>query len=181
MTISNINQVQPQNLWAELTQLGNASNTSGSSSTTLPQDPTPQLSPASQFLSNLQKLQQTNPSEFRQVTQKIATQLQNAAQAATQAGNTSNASALTKLAQDFQTASQTGQMPPTEQLQTDASGLTTGTQGTHHGHHHHHGYSDETQTGTSTSTDPLTALFGSLSSQSQTYNANGVSNLLGSM
>ena len=185
MTISNLSQIQPQNLWAELTQLGNSSGTSSSSSATLPQDPTPQLSTASQFLSNLQNLQTTNPGQFKQVTQGLATELQNMAQAATSAGNTSAAGALTRLASDFQTASQTGQMPSTEQLQTDASGLASSTQGAHHGHHHHHSYSGQgessSSTSSSTSTDPLSALFGSLASQSQTSGATGVSSLLGSI
>lgn len=179
MTISSISQIQPQNLWAELSQLGNNSSTSAATTST-PQDPAPQLSPASQFLNMLQNMQQQNPTEFKQITQQIATRLQNAAQAATQQGNNTNAAALAKLAQDFQGASQTGQMPSTQQLQTDASGLTTNTEGAHHAHHHHHAYSSESQTSSSTS-DPLSALFGSLASQSQTYNANGISSLLGSM
>jgi len=133
---------------AELSQIGKTSHTKSLStaSASAVRDPEPQLSAASTFLNKLQSMQQQNPAQFKQVTQSIATRLQSAAQAAAKAGSTSNANALTKLASDFQSASQTGQMPSAEQLQTDASGLA-----------HQHGYRAAAST-----TNPLAALLGSI-------------------
>jgi hypothetical protein len=144
-----ISQIQPQNLLAELSQIGKTSNTrsvSTASATSAVRDPEPQLSAASTFLNKLQSMQQQNPTQFKKVTQSIATRLQSAAQAAAKAGSSSNANALTKLASDFQSACQTGQMPSTDQLQTDASGLA-----------HQHGYGAAAST-----TNPLAALLGSI-------------------
>jgi hypothetical protein len=90
-----------------------------------------QLSPFAQLLSTLQQLQQSNPTEYKQVTQQIATNLQNAAQTATSDGNTSAANQLTQLATDFTTASQSGQLPNISDL---AQAIGGG------GHHHHHGH-----------------------------------------
>src|SRR5271170_8067997 len=47
-----------------------------------------QLSPFAQLASTLQQLQQTNPSQYQQVTQTIATNLTAAAQTAQTDGNT---------------------------------------------------------------------------------------------
>jgi hypothetical protein len=90
-----------------------------------------QLSPLAQLLSNLQQLQQSNPTEYAKVTQQIATNLQAAAQTATSDGNTSAASQLSKLATDFTTASTSGQLPNIADLAQAVGGG--------HGHHHHHG------------------------------------------
>lgn len=70
-----------------------------------------QLSPFAQILSTLQELQQSNPTEYATLTQQIATNLQIAAQTDTADGNTSGASELTQLANDFTTASTSGQLP----------------------------------------------------------------------
>lgn len=137
MTISSLSQVQPQNLFMTLNNNGTGSGSSSAVAASL-QDPDPQLSPAGTFLSNLQQLQQQNPAQFKQVTQNIATQMEQAAQQATQQGNTTQAAALTKLASDFQNASQTGQMPSADTLQADFSALHQAGGGHgHHGHHHH--------------------------------------------
>jgi|SRR5579884_1600420 len=129
MTISALSNVQqPQNLF---TTACSTRQTSASGSVN---DPAPQLSPMAEFLNKLQAMQQQNPAEFKQVTQNIATKLQAAASQATRQGDSARAAALTKLASDFQTASQTGKMPEADQLQADASALKTGHH--HHGHHY---------------------------------------------
>jgi hypothetical protein len=67
-----------------------------------------QLSPFAQIASTLQQLQQTNPTEYQQVTQTIATNLTTAAQTAQSDGNMNAANQLTQLASDFTTASKNG-------------------------------------------------------------------------
>jgi hypothetical protein len=91
-----------------------------------------QLSPFAQMMSELQQLQQSDPTKYAQVTQQVASNLQSAAQTATSQGNTTAASQLTQLSTDFTQASQTGQLPNIQDL-AQATGVT----GHHHGHHHH--------------------------------------------
>ncbi|HEY6342204.1 MAG TPA: hypothetical protein VIY49_11985 [Bryobacteraceae bacterium] len=62
-------------------------------------------------MNTLQQLQESNPTQYQQVTQQIATSLQNAAQTVTADGNTTAASQLNQLATDFTNASQSGQLP----------------------------------------------------------------------
>src|SRR5580698_5399426 len=76
-----------------------------------PQSDQTQVSPLGKVLSELQQLQQSNPGEYQQVTQQIATNLQNAAQTATSSGNTAAASQLTQLSKDFSNASTSDQLP----------------------------------------------------------------------
>jgi ribosomal protein L22 len=70
-----------------------------------------QLSPFAQIVSALQQLQQSDPTKYQQVTQQIATNLQNAAQTAQSNGHTNAANVLNQLATDFTNASQNGQLP----------------------------------------------------------------------
>jgi hypothetical protein len=121
--------------------LGTALQTAGLSSNSNPGNTTQtaavqqsdgsQLSPLAQVLSTLQQLQQSNPTEYQQVTQQIATNLQNAAQTAQSQGNTTAADQLNQLAKDFTTASQSGQLP-------NVQDLAQATGGHHHHHHHFH-------------------------------------------
>jgi len=112
--------------------LSSANSTSGSTASSSgvslgnSQD-TNQLSPFAQLLSTLQQLQQSNPTEYQQVMQQIATNLQSAAKTATADGNTAAAAQLNQLATDFTTASQSGQLPNIQDLSQAVSG----------GHHHH--------------------------------------------
>jgi len=107
--------------------LSGANSTSGSTGTTSgvslgnSQD-TNQLSPFAQLLSTLQQLQQSNPTEYQQVMQQIATNLQSAAKTATADGNTAAATQLNQLATDFTTASQSGQLPNIQDLSQAVSG-----------------------------------------------------------
>ena len=112
-----------------------------------------QLSPFAQVTSELQQLQQSNPTEYRQVTQQIATNLQTAAQSATASGNMAAASQLNQLATDFQNASTRGQLPNFQDLAQAAGG---------HHHHHHHA--------ASASTDSTASATSSSSSASQSLN-----------
>ena len=87
------------------------------------------LSPFAQLMSTLQKLQQSDPAKYQQVTQQIATNLQSAAQTAQTAGNTTAATQLNQLATDFTNASKSGQLPNIQDLAQAVGG--------HHRHHHH--------------------------------------------
>jgi aromatic ring hydroxylase len=89
-----------------------------------------QLSPFAQILNTLQQLQQSNPTEYQQVTKQISTNLQSAAQSAQADGNTSAANQLNQLASDFTTASTSGQLPNIQDLAQALGG----------GHHHHQGH-----------------------------------------
>jgi hypothetical protein len=121
-----------------------------------------QLSPLAQVLSSLQNLQQSNPTEYQQVTQQIAANLQSAAQAATNEGNSTAANQLNQLSKDFSTASQTGQLPNISDL---AQAIGGG--GGHHRHHHggHHASSSSSSTD-STSTSSSTGSTASTSTSS---------------
>jgi hypothetical protein len=127
------------------TSNGETSESSITSSTPLgPQNDGSQLSPLGQLLSTLQQLEQQNPTQYQQVTAQIATNLQAAATTAQSNGNSSQAVQLTQLASDFQTASQTGQLPNIQDLAQAAGGHH------HHHHHHSHGNSSGSQTGSGT-------------------------------
>jgi len=100
---------------------GLASNATRSASSTSPQSvsQTPEVSQSSPFavlLDTLQQLQQSNPTKYSQVTEQIATNLTNAAQAAQSTGNSVAASALNHLASDFSSAGQNNQLPSIQDL-----------------------------------------------------------------
>ena len=124
----------------------NSLSTSASSSVSQSPDNS-RLSPFAQVMSELQQLQQSDPSKYQQVTSQIATNLQTAAAA----GNTTAATQLNQLATDFSSASKNGQLPNVQDLAQAVGG--------HHHHHHHHAEA--------ASTDPAgTASTGSSSSGS---------------
>jgi len=129
-----------------------------------------QLSPFGELLSTLQQLQQSNPTQYQQVTQQIATNLEAAAQTATGQGNTAAASQLTQLSKDFSQASQSDQLPNVQDL-AQALG------GHHHGHHHFHGSSgsssnsDNSSDSSSTSASSLSQLLSLFQSSSAQSNA----------
>jgi len=87
------------------------------------------ISPQAQFLNRLQQLQTQSPQEFQAILTQITGQLDAAAGAASQKGNTAQANQLTQLANTFQGAASGGPLPTAQQLQH--AGLT--------GHHHHGG------------------------------------------
>ncbi|HUP02578.1 MAG TPA: hypothetical protein VMU19_01235 [Bryobacteraceae bacterium] len=108
-----------------------------------------QLSPYAQITTELQQLQQSDPTKYSQVTGQIATNLQSAAKTAAADGNTTSASQLNQLATDFQNASSTGQLPNFQDLAQAAA--------SHHHHHGHGGPPPSTDSSSSTDTDSLTA------------------------
>lgn len=119
-TIGNIastllHAVLPVNLFPNNT----TASTALTASSALTQQPdTGQLSPFAQSITTLQQLQQTNPAQYQQVTQKIAANLQGAAQSAQAGGNTAAATQLNLLATDFTNASTSGQLPNLQDLAT---------------------------------------------------------------
>jgi len=135
-----------------------------------------QLSPFAQLLSTLQQLQQSDPSKYKDVMQKIATNLEDASKTASANGNTTLATKLDTLATDFTNASQSGDLPNIQDLAKAVTG------GMHHnlGPAHSHASSDScagSTTSTSSSStdsstsaqDMLRALLASLeSAQTQT-------------
>ena len=89
-----------------------------------------QISPFAQLMSTLQNLQQSDPAKYQQVTQQIATNLQDAAKTAQANGNAAAADQLNQLATDFATASKSDQLPNIQDLAKAIGG--------HHHHHHAH-------------------------------------------
>ena len=97
-----LHAVLPINLFPNNTT---ASTTAANALTSVQQPDSGQLSSFAQLANTLQQLQQSNPAEYTQVTQKIAANLQSAAQTAQASGNTTSAAQLNQLSTDFQ-------MPP---------------------------------------------------------------------
>jgi len=102
-----------------------------------------QLSPFAQLMSMLQQLQQSNPTQYQQVTQQIATNLQSAAQTAQSEGNTTAATQLNQISTDFTNASTSGQLPNVQGLAQAVGG--------HHHHHHAHAASNDSDANSSSS------------------------------
>ena len=75
-----------------------------------------QLSPLDQLLVTLQRLQQSAPARYQQLTRQIAANLRDAAQTTQFAGNPAEANQLNELASDFAEASKSGQIPNIEHL-----------------------------------------------------------------
>lgn len=120
---------------------GSINNSSGTAATSTTQiSDNSQLSPFASLVSTLQTMQQNNPSEYTEVTQQIATNLNTAAQSAEASGNTTLANQLSGLATDFKDASSTGQLPNLQDL-ANAIG----------GHHHHHGHGGSADSSSNTS------------------------------
>jgi hypothetical protein len=156
------------------TNSANSSSTSGvNSSSLLNLLDNNTLSPFAQMLSTLQQLQQSNPTQYQQVTQQISSALQSAAQTAQTDGNTTAANQLNQLATDFTTASQSGQLPNVQDLAQAVAGHHH-----HHGHGHHHveassnsNTSDNSASDTTgTSSQSIDQLFGSQTGTAQTFN-----------
>ncbi len=83
---------------------------------------TTQLSSVGSLINQLQQLQQNNPAKFSKITAAISTKLQKTAGQLQANGDTALATKLNALAQQFQTASQTGQMPSLSNLQAALTG-----------------------------------------------------------
>jgi len=120
------------------------------------------LSPFAQLMSALQQLQQSDPAKYQQLTQQIATNLQNAAKTAQADGNSTAANQLNQLATDFTNASASGQLPNIQDLAQALGG---------HHHHHHHSHAGSASPESNSST-------GSNSSSTSSSNANQTVNQL---
>ncbi len=118
----------------------NSQSTSSLASTALQPDNS-QLSPFASIMSTLQQLQQTNPSEYQQITQQISTNLGTAAQTAQTDGNATAASQLNQLSTDFSSASKSDQLPSVQDLAQAIGG----------GHHHHFHASSSSNSNSSSS------------------------------
>ena len=119
---------------AGLTANQSNNNLSGIDVSSLTQRPdNSRLSSFAQVMSTLQQLQQSDPSKYQQVTQQIATKLESAAQTAQSDGNTTAATLLTQLADDFTNASKSGQLVNIKDIVQAI--------GAQHRHHHHHAHS----------------------------------------
>jgi len=108
---------------------------------------TANISQSGQLLSNLQQLQAQNPTEFTSLTGQIATQLQNAAQAQSQAGNNAASQFLMNLSNMFENASTTNSL----------SQLLAQLQMMSQHHHHNSTYDSNGMTITSTTTTTTTS------------------------
>ena len=137
------------------------SNQAGSTSS-VQQPDNSQLSPFAQLMNTLQQLQQSNPTQYQQVTQQISTNLQTAAQTAQSDGNTSLANQLNQLSTDFSNASQNGQLPNVQDLAKAVGG--------HHHHHGHHASSSDSDS-SSSSTTSLNQFLSALQSNSSSSNS----------
>jgi hypothetical protein len=142
----------------------NTSTAASSTSDAAPSD-TSSLSPFAQLVSAFQQLQQSDPTTYAKLTQQIGTNLQSESQTAQSQGNSTVAGELSQLANDFTTASQTGQLPNLQDLAQAVAGGSTAS-GTHGHHHHHHAdasssesnpASDSTASSSTTSTGSTTS------------------------
>jgi hypothetical protein len=134
MDISSIN-----NNSSALSQLlaNQASTTTATSSGSVPTDSSA-ISSFANLMSELQQLQQNDPTKFKAVMADIASTLKTDAQNATG----SQASALNNLAAKFDQAAQTGQMPNLQPQGQQGAG------GHHHHHHHVQSYQSQAADGT---------------------------------
>jgi hypothetical protein len=148
---------------------GNSTNGANTSSAGLQAD-SGQLSTFAQLTSALQQLQQSNPTEYQQVTRQIAVNLQKAAQTAQSDGNTTAANQLNQLATDFTNASQSGQLPDVQDLAQAIGG----------GHHHHHAHASssdaDSSTGSSSTLSDSTTTSQTLSQLLSAFQSNGTQN-----
>lgn len=147
MSISPVNNVSSylQSVLSTSLQGAGLTTKTDASSLQLPSDNS-QLSPFVQVMNTLQQLQQSDPTQYQQVTQQIATNLQAAAQTAQSSGNTTAAAQLNQIATDFTNASTSGQLPSIQDL-AQAMG----------GHHHHHHHSSANSGPSSSSASSTTA------------------------
>jgi len=140
---------------------GNAQRPASLGSTVLQPDNS-QLSPFADIMSTLQQLQQTNPSEYQQITQQISANLLTAAQTAQTDGNTTAATQLNQFSTDFSGASKSGQLPSVQDLAQAIGG----------GHHHHrfHASSSDSSSDNSSNTNQTLSQFLSAAQPSATQN-----------
>lgn len=109
---------------------GHIAHASSSQPSGAPPSDQSQLSPFAQLMTQLQQLQQSDPTQFKQETAQLASSLQQASATAQANGNSREATLLGDLSGAFQTASTAGQMPDFAQAASQGAAPA--------GHHHHH-------------------------------------------
>ena len=149
---------------------GLITNTTGNSvsGVGLSQPDSSQLSQFAQLMNTLQQLQQSDPAKYQQVTQQIATNLQNAAQTAQADGNSTAANQLNQLAKDFTNASTSGQLPNIQDLAKAIGG--------HHHHHHSHAASADADNDSSGNSNSSSGANQTLSQLLSAFQTNGTQN-----
>lgn len=118
--------ISPLSAGAWLTALNNASaRTSGNTTNTTSGQSADQadMSPIARLSSLLQQVQQNRSGRFTSITAQIADKLRTAAGKADANGNTNAAGELNQLADQFQTASDTGKPPAIWQLRHPLAAL----------------------------------------------------------
>jgi hypothetical protein len=165
VNINNVSTLFPTFLPPANTASSTASANTNTSTASSVQSDSSTLSPATSFLNGLQQLEQQNPTQFQQVLSQITNQLEQGATAATNSGNTTEATALNNLATAFQNAQNGGALPTAQELQQ--AGLT----GNGHHHHHHGGGGGQSSltsllqsSNTNDSQTLASSIFGSISS-----------------
>ena len=134
-----------------------ASNIDTDAVTAIPRCPDDsRLSPFAKLTIALRRLQQSDPTQYQQVTQQIATNLQGAAQTAESNGHPIVASHVNQLADVFTSASQSGQLPNLQDL-AQAVGIS------HPYLLHHHRRVDTVPTAQSDAPNPMGVILDTLS------------------
>lgn len=109
MSVNAINTALSAN---SLESILNKTRTAGTSDTSgVPPDPPAGVSKFGNLMSQLNELQQSDPDQFKEVVSQIAEKLKEAASSASESGDTEKATKLGELAQKFETAASTGEMP----------------------------------------------------------------------
>ena len=116
-----INSISSAESLFHATALRNSSGASETSSLSGLQQDDSQVSDFAKLMEQLESLRTSDPDKYKDVTAKVATQLEDAAKSAASNGDTQAASALNDLASKFKTASETG-----EQVDLRPSGGSSG-------------------------------------------------------
>ena len=157
-TINSINQTLLNEINADLSPNGSSSGTSSGSAGTTDHV---NFSQVAQIFQGLEKLQSSNPTEFKQVAADAASQFSSAAQQAT---DPQQAELLQGIANRFTSASQSGNL---SSLFADPSSSSAST-GVHGHHHHHHGGVASPGIDPSTLLDPASSSQSTSNSQTTT-------------
>jgi hypothetical protein len=151
-TLNSINTSLLQEIGSYLSPSQTSSGANANPTTATAAPDSANLSEVGQLFQGLQKLESTNPTDFKKVAADAAAQFQQAAQ---QAADPTQASFLSNLANKFQQAAASGNLSA---FQQNGSQQTTSSSG-HHGHHHGHG-GGSPATNSSTTQNPLWAILG---------------------
>jgi hypothetical protein len=96
---------------SQLAAYNTSTRSSQTSQTSSSQQDSSQISDFGKLMQQLESLQESDPTKFKETASTIADKLEAAAKDAANSGDTQQASALNDLASKFRTASETGEMP----------------------------------------------------------------------